>query len=222
MKRKTSIKKTSRYQKKRWINEKANTLSLAWRNPQTMPDRIKVTLNYADVLDSATGLTSTLDLLYRANSLFQPGLGTHQPNGYDQFTAFYSYYRVLACKIDVSMINNASPPGMFSIIPSADSTLFTSPIDAIEAVRAKHTKWLATASRTSERLSLYHTTREILGMNNKELYDDTTAAITSANPARLWWYHVVWHDNAGSANVTAVIKLKFYCEFFRRVALGPS
>lgn len=222
MKRKASIKKKTRTQKKKWIDERANTLSLAWRSPSTMPDRVKVTLNYADVLDSSTGLTSTLDILYRANSLFQPGVSAHQPNGFDQFAAFYSYYRVLACKIDTTCINNASPPGIFAIIPNADPTLFTSPVDAMEAVRSKHTKWLATASRTAERLILYHTTREILGMNNKELYDDTTAAATSSNPARLWWYHVVWHDNSGPANVTAVINLKFYCEFFRRVALGPS
>lgn len=222
-KRKRTTGKTRR-KTRNWINPSSGYTSFKNRAPITVPDSMFVCLVYADVLDSVTAVAQTNDLVYRANSCFAPNFSTaRQPNGFDQFAAFYGRYRVYASSIDVTIATTSTTNfSIFSVVPNTDPTFFTSYNDGVDAVRSKTTQWVTENGTTSQRLTHYATTMEILGLTRREMDDDTTAAQTSANPVKLWYWHTIVHTTTGGLSYASQTKIKYYVEFYGRVALGSS
>lgn len=208
-----------------WISSKYGYTVYKQRVPQTVPDSMYVCLTWSDVTDSVTAATTTNDLMYRANSCFAPSLASaRQPNGYDQFAAFYMRYRVYASSIDVSISTTSSTiASIFCVVPNADSTLFTSINDGMEAVRNKNTKWFTENGNTSMRIKHYATTQAILGLTRREMDDDTTAAlVASQNPTKIWYWHTIVHCVGSTLTYCAQVKINYYVEFYQRVALSAS
>jgi len=223
----TKRKRTStkgRRNTKNWVNSSYGYTLYKQRVPQTVPDSMFVCLSWSDTTDSVTSVTTTNDLLYRANSCFAPSFASaRQPNGFDQFAAFYTRYRVYASAIDVSISTTSSTvASIFSVLPSADATLFTSINDGMEAVRHKSTKWFTENGNTSMRIKHYGTTQAILGLTRREMDDDTTAAITTQSPVKLWYWHTIVHCAGSTLTYCSQVKIKFYVEFYGRVALSAS
>lgn len=211
--------------KKNYISYKKGYTALYLRKPTTVPDAMFVRLDYFDNVDSITGVSGTSDALYRVTSAFAPGItiSGHQPLGFDQFAALYQRYRVLSCGIDVSIINLGSFNGIFGIVPNITNVVaFTAIDDVGEAVRSKLSKWIAPASRTSERLTHYATTREVMGLEKRELYDDSIAAAVTGNPVRGFYWHVVYHTTSGVTSYSMNVRITYYVEFYERNQLGPS
>jgi hypothetical protein len=67
------------------------------------------------------------DYEFNLNSLFDPNLtGTgHQPLGRDQWSTFYSRYRVLRCQYQVDIVNTSSSPLRVVVTPTDAVTALT-------------------------------------------------------------------------------------------------
>ena len=101
----------------------------------TVPDKLIVKLPYYEevAMTSNTNYTYTF---WRNNSIYDPngsGIG-HQPLGYDQWSTFYSRYRVIGCKYRVTVSNPSDFPCKVGILAvngaysgNADETAFEQP-----------------------------------------------------------------------------------------------
>lgn len=77
------------------------------------PDYFTINLKYHDsgTIDNPTTGNYWTPRCYRLNSVYQPGsnsIGTaHQPNGFDKWSAIYSYYRVLRARVLLTIHNQS-------------------------------------------------------------------------------------------------------------------
>lgn len=71
--------------------------------PVYAPDRYTVKLRYADYLVAADadGTTGVTKWRYALNSCYDPyyDAGGHQPNGWDQWSGIFKYYRVMGARV---------------------------------------------------------------------------------------------------------------------------
>lgn len=90
---------------RRKTKAKGAVFRLQKQMPVGFPKTNAVKLRYVttNVLDAAPGTMASL--AYRANGCFDPeySVGGHQPNGFDQWSAFYNHYVVVGSKIKVTM-----------------------------------------------------------------------------------------------------------------------
>jgi len=189
-----------------------------------LPDRMFIKMKYAAFL-TLTPVGSTDDYVFRGNSIFDPDLtGTgHQPLSHDQWQLFFLSYRVRASAIDIDYFNTGGPGAIATVIPSSDSSSFTSLQDMAEAPRAKISKWSATASRRGTRLHHYVSTAEVRGVDPARVeMDDLYSAAMSANPTSEWYWHVASAVSSGTFAYQMLVKITYYVELFGRVALSAS
>lgn len=97
------------------------------------PDYFTINLKYHDsgTMDSTATGNYWLARCYRLNSVYQPGsnsIGTaHQPNGFDKWSAIYSYYRVLRTRVLITIHNQSSTnPVLTACGVSHDQTAISS------------------------------------------------------------------------------------------------
>jgi hypothetical protein len=74
--------------------------------PVYAPDRYTVKLRYADYLVAADadGTTGVTKWRYALNSCYDPyyDAGGHQPNGWDQWSGIFKYYRVMGARVKMT------------------------------------------------------------------------------------------------------------------------
>lgn len=219
-----------RYNKKRrFKKKKRNMLNKVVIRNALSPDKVMVKLRYPSFVNYNG--QPTLDQVYRANSLFDPDLtGTgFQPNGFDEWSAFYNRYRVHACKIEAKIIStSATSPGnagFISIVPTNEATLSGTLIEGV--LGNAYCKWAnygPNVGTSTTQLSNYINIGNFMGKEGVP-YDDVNQAAVTANPAR----EVFWHATVQSADQTSSVSnirvmfiLTYYTEFFSRKELARS
>lgn len=167
-------------------------------------------------------------LAYRGNSLFDPevALGGHQPLYFDQYSAIYAHYRVMASKIKIDAITPSSTNGMFLVvIPNTIEVAGESMSRMYEQMRAGAPTLLPIARRAGRRIIRYASTQQVCGCTKSQVYGDEYAAATDANPAQIWFWNLISEPDDGVAAdevVLATIKLTYYCQFFDRKIVVQS
>jgi len=205
-------------------------------------NKFRTKLTYYDTvaLDPASNALTSLNgaiWQFRANSCFDPdytGIG-HQPMYFDNLAAVYQRYRVIGCKITVTVVD-IRPGGVIADdtnnneIQIRSETLrlaiirdegFSFPNDMRNLIetRGSNIKWRFIApSMTGKLQSLSH-----YMMPSKQLSvgrnDADISALVTANPARDAVFTIAIASADGAANppyVTCAIKLDYDVEFYDR------
>lgn len=203
------------------------------RGPQAsiMPDKLLVKIPYTTGLNlTGTGVAAVRT--FSGNSCFDPdvtGVGS-QPFGFDQWSAFYSKYRVYGSSIKVLARANyvaADPNKMFMlvVIPTTYETVDTNYVDITGEPYVK-TKVLPNSNAGYPcTIKSYMSTRKIFGVTRAQSADTDYAALNTASPSIQWYWQVVC-DEATSAAINPdcliYVKIMYYVEFFSRVNIDRS
>lgn len=227
--------KYSRYNKRKYYRRKKRAYKPYVKKistPSGVPDIIRTKLKYAEnkVLSDAVGGITTIQQ-YRGNSIYDPDLtGTgNQPMGHDQWAAFYSRYKVNACKINVQFLPRSNLAGagniLVAIIPTVLYTAVSS-LTAIEIIQQPYVRYTyltqGDGGKNSARLSSYMTTKKMFGLTNTD--EDEYSASFGANPVNDWYFTIVAlsADESSTMNVQCMVQLTYYTEFKERIVLSQS
>lgn len=197
-----------------------------------LPQKLLGKFKYTDYAVISTGAgTNFYELIFKANSLFDPHLsgGTRngQPLFYDQLSALYRRYRVNGCKIDVSFISSSSSASTGGVqmivhansIATADTVTYADDPNTLMEQNntiAKVCSALGTGPQPL-RMKMYRNRKTMFPLT---FNDSNQSAAVTADPSTLWYYHVSLFDLAhdtvgGSVNCIVNVKLTMYCEMSR-------
>lgn len=168
---------------------------LSRTNPQPLlPLRMHRTLRYSTQVQLSTG-TSLSVYQFRMNSLHDPdftGVG-HQPMGYDEFSALYQQWWVVASRMTVDAIFTTNTVSVTSVgvnrcqvalFATANDTTVPSTVDQmIENHDCAFRHMTGYENRTRFSKSFYHP--DFFGISEKQyLADDNYGGGTGSNPVR--------------------------------------
>lgn len=194
------------------------------KQPSGVPDRLYVKLRYREQLNFAQLAGALSTNVYRGNSLFDPDFtGTGgQPYFFDQWSALYSTYTVLASSIQVrSMLNGA---GVFNtittIVPQPFSGSFGSASQELmeEQPYAKVNVMKATTEGGWGFQKHYMSTSKILGVKRYAIEaEDNYSALISASPTDTWTWHIGNYVPGGSnQSLIQDVIITYYAVFEQR------
>jgi len=182
---------------------------------------MRVKLVYAQVNAQTITTTAVVTQCFRGNSCFDPDLtGTgQQPYNYDDFAVEYKRYRVYGCKIEVQILNGAvtARGACTALVATNTSTSFTAVDNAMSCPGAKYIMTGGIAD-TTKKLSMNMKTSQVLG---DRVVGDRFEALTTADPADPWFYHIAsWNNDGATTNfITLNCRLTYDVEFFDRNVL---
>lgn len=120
-------------------------ISTVGRALSPFPQRYITKMKYAESISTTIALSNAGIYVFNLNSVYDPNrTGTgHQPQGFDQLSAIYNRYRVIACSYRIGLVLGAVDTtnlnyGQMCVIPSNDNLALTSVADARERPRAKY------------------------------------------------------------------------------------
>jgi len=182
------------------------------------------------VVNTAFAGTSPQTFVFRGNGPFDPefAVGGGQPNGYDQWKAFYRRYRVKGCKIEMragtEAANNTTG---ICVTPLNTSAIQTNPVIYLENTKSKQADNVGTSVGTSA-MSVYHymSTAEIRGgPYDLVQYEADLSALVTANPTQEWYWHTTVYNadgSTGAVDCNCNITLTYFVEFYDRETLVES
>jgi len=212
--------KTQKRAHKKGLSYSANT------NGQPLSQRLRTTLCYVEKI-TFSGLPS-FDYQFRLNSLFDPNLtGTgHQPKGFDQLAAFYNRYRVYDCDYEITFVQTSNVIPLYcGAAPTNTLTGFT---DITDHAETPYCQYLFAVNSNPLQTGKFRGHVDLAKLNGKTRVayaaDDTTQALTTANPAEQLNLHVMLQSSDNSTNVSAFafVQLKYHVEFSDPAQLGQS
>lgn len=225
IKRKTRTKNDTKYTTKK---SKTMPKAIICYCPQICPDVMRVQLPYVLSTSWAGGGSIQIqDRVYRANSIFDPdfAVGGGQPLGHDQWSAFYTQYRVYAIKVEVEAMSDAAIVGGIGIVTLNTSSGIVDRDQIREQQKSKELL-LGTDTATAGKLSHYMTTAQQFGMPNDVVqYDDNLRSSFGSDPSKEYYVHVYGFGiGTGSTNfdVSGRIKLTYYVDLFNKSTLSRS
>lgn len=193
------------------------------------PDSVRVTLKYAEkLLMSTLTTTGAWTYVYRLNSVFDPNFtGTgHQPNGFDQWSAFYGKYRVIGGNWKVTMANQDAQYQLdvVAVERANDNSIDSNLYDYLQEPRSHYA---CAAPRGSPAVSLgsHFSNQRLLGLKKDEFADQDYAALVTTNPAVLTWLNLFVQVSGGElsgADQSILIEIEYQVEFYEREELDAS
>jgi hypothetical protein len=154
---------------------------------------------------------------FSGNSCYDPdasGTGS-QPANYDDFTAHYNRYRVIASRITVvTQSLTATSAGVQNLVlyPYNVGAAITIP-DAM----AQPYSVFVVASATPAVLSTHATTLKIVGRDPRTT--DALGALYNANPADIWYWGCIFQtiDGSSTSTIYVAFNIDYEVEFFDRL-----
>lgn len=169
-----------------------------------VPKSTHIKLEYQGEWVSTGNTATTYTTLFRANSLFDPdySFGGQQPMGFDEWSAFYSTYKVIASKITIEAVNNIGstiPTCSMVVYPSNSATTGTS--TRMEATPGAKIRIVGMGSGKHESVSLVHyaTTDRVFAGAIRDT--STLCAATGADPSKVWWWILQFCSSQSGQNV---------------------
>lgn len=196
------------------------------------PPAIRVLLkyNYRVAWSSSTGALSLQ--VFTGNGLFDPDITNAgaQPLGYDQWSAFYNRYRVLASSMQADYVTpdastNDAQTLRVALVPSASATTYTN-FEAAASQPYAVSKYVnGTIPNNASRLTALMESAVINGRTKQGILDDDNmSAATSANPADLWYWHLYCSpvDSTATTSGSIIGTVSYLVDFFDRSLLSLS
>lgn len=199
----------------------------------TVPDRLRCKLKYFEQKPFNIALGGNQYYTIRANSFFDPdfSLGGGQPVGYDQWAAFYNYYRVKACKIKMTVVQNGATAGnlcQLVLLPTTDTsgtTINTVTVNAQQPYAQTRFTNVNDGGGAIVHLKGYMSTAKIWGQTPAAIQaDDDFSATTAANPIKEWYWVLgsLALDGVSTQSGFLDVQITMYGEFFGRKPLAGS
>lgn len=192
------------------------------------PDSVRVMLPYETILSPTTTLGSLFSYQFRGNSVFDPdstGVGG-QPNGFDQWAAFYNEYVVLSSTIVVEIICGTVTANEYVIYPSYNSGVPASTQEGSGYRYARRRIGILSGNAVRGVLASSMSTAELAGVKTEAIIDDDAyGATVSANPAATAvWYWTVLAQNLSTTTLADRLRVRIvYDVMFRDpIQLGLS
>jgi len=184
-------------------------------------DRYRTRLSYVSHFTYSAVTVTPSDQIMRGNSVFDPDFsGTGgQPNNFDDFALHYGSYRVYGSRIRAWCAMSAGQ-GELTIIPRRDTTAINT-IPLLENSQSepycKH-RTVGPNSSSSGAASITHSMQSAKIMAVPMVDTDMSALVTT-NPARAFYWHVVFNSFDFSTSTTAEVNVEvvYDVEFFVRL-----
>lgn len=230
-KRKPYVQKSKGYAKKFKKDWKAGDLQpVICYTPRICPDIMRCTLPYVRT-GQVTG-SGIPTIVFRGNGLFDPDVTSvgQQPLGFDQWSAFFRRYRVLAYNVKVYAGNQdtskANDSAMVFISPANTSAVLLDPSQLMEQPLSQKRLLSANGGMDRAMFELYVDVAKMRGVPRQALrQDDTLSALVTANPAQETFVHLGGFDVTSildTINLDFMVEINYYCEFFDRETLVRS
>jgi hypothetical protein len=195
------------------------------------PPAFRVVLSY-NFRASMTSTVSSLALyVFSGNGMFDPDItGTGvQPLGYDQWSTLYQRYRVLAssCTVKLTTPDEATYSNQnirACLVPASTASTFTNFEAAASQPYAKTRDINGAIGPFPQMTSMMETSVFEGKTKDGVLSDDQLAALTSANPADQWYWHVyaTSRDAASTSVIFLTGTIHYLVDFYDRNLLSMS
>lgn len=156
-----------------------------------LPTSLRTQFKFLTKLElTYTGSTTSASALnFKANSSVDPmgSSGTTKPQMFDQLTAYYGRYNVIASKIKITAVNPTDFQYMIYCTPITDLTDSYSSITAPNMPGAKHVVMDSATARGVVTLTNYRRTATIFGLDPGSA---GFSATTTSDPPTLWYWHI--------------------------------
>ena len=196
--------------KKRQLSRPKRTLNKLPKQVFGFPDsyRCKLAYNTTITLSPASGNGYFDSHTFRANSLFDPdytGVG-QQPTYFDQLSAVYERYRVIGCKMKLTVVNtNSSNPVEFLVYPSNDTGVGATNILDL-SMNNDAGKLMVISSEGSSNLRQYNRycpINTITDVNRSVVWNENNyASATTTNPSSQAYLHLCGASQAAQSDST--------------------
>lgn len=204
------------------------------RQPQVIADSTIVTLRYADMISLDPGSGSIAYDTWSCNNLHDPypGIGGHQPLGFDQWSNFYQQYLVIGAKATFTVDTWGSAQGDSVVVVAKTSESSTWAFTDLNTLMEENkTKFRFLTSRTGSknlgRVSAFYSPKKIHGIkdvrDNQHLRGECSP--TSSAPTQQAYFHVGVGGMNPADNPTAVncrVLIEYRVLFSERKDLGGS
>lgn len=206
----------------------SNVLTVPKRGRSTIADRAFVTMTYSESVDFVS--TVTPDTHVFQTSIHDPDATTPggiRPLGYDQWNGFYESYRVHGIKWEVTFINTSTTTQATVAVMSADNATGLINNDLMWTRPYTKNTYLGVegSGQGIKKLHGFMSSSRSVGMSKPQYkFTDDTRALFAVNPAIRGFLHFIASPISvlQTANVTARIRLTYYCELTDRVSLTGS
>ena len=174
------------------------------------PDRMFIKMRFAYIV-RVSG-TVAQQYVFCGNSIYDPdpAIGGASAEGFNQWMAFYQFYRVhnSSIRVDVTPDYTGASPNYSNIraivVPSTTATWTLSPMAAScsRFARKGHIAWTGKGLATiTNRMS----TCKLLGLRSNEGDMYSLSGTSSSNPTILWYWHILFDGMNGSSSDVKVI-----------------
>jgi len=185
-------------------------------------DMTIVDLKYEDYREFSP-LAASGNYVFSGNSAYDPDVTNvgRQPTGFDEWSAYYSRYRVLSSSFKVSVV--ALKPTLHAINFVIGATRTASALADFGTYSGLpySENTIVSASSGMDRVTLQLTvgTRQFSGLSASMFGDLGFAAFTNGNPSERWYwqYFVESSDHLSVLLVAVVVQLTYKVQFFERI-----
>jgi len=196
-------------------------------------DSLSVKLRYSSIHIVTSTAGAIKDTQYRGNSIFDPevGVGGDQPYWFDQYAAFYNYYRVAGSSIKVTAWNQDSNSsniplvGELTVVPSLMTSDFSAANHQQMTDQPYATQKQFQARTNTCKIKKYMSTNKIFGYGKyADKGDPQFRAAIGADPSAQWRWHVCFNTMDQANNLTVVLKIEvvYYVTFYERAVQASS
>jgi hypothetical protein len=159
---------------------------------------------------------------YRINSLYDPdetGSGT-QPVGFDQIMALYYYYRVLRCKVKITVVNGGT--AAITAVQLSNSATDPTQISAMAANNSGKAEMCAGTYGQNRSVIVYDIDiKDWLGF--KDNVDNDLIGTASTSPTRVVFLHIGMQEvDVSAKDMSLFCEFEFETRFTNPVALDNS
>jgi len=213
------VKRGGRGRRKSQYPDTQGTVAIE-RSPFTA-DHTMVTLIYTAYAQVAPG-QETLTYVYSGNSIFDPEVtsGGERPVGYNEWSDFYSKYRVVGSSISVTL-QALSAMGL-CVYPAIFNGNAASYADAVSQQYAKYVMVGGSSGFNVKRIFHKMGTSKIFGQKIRQ--DDLYTANFGANPSAAWYWNLYFDTGVSGTEISATItvRIAYHTELFRRKVANRS
>jgi len=234
MSRKNQMKKNNKKQNNRKNRRVATVNRLpSFPNSRNLPFPVtmRTKLRYNDIytLNAVSGFAK---YIYSGNSAFDPdytGIG-HQCLYWDQISAIYAKYVVLASKITFKgNVDTGSNQGIIATVTAYYQNTFSDSIAGLqESIESPFNtyKMFINAPVKQEVMTLGYRSYELLGVSERELIENPDFwASTSSDPPYEWFYKLAFANTDGAVTafgVSMTVSIEYDVMFGQFAEVAPS
>lgn len=186
--------------------------------PPTLPAKMYCTLKWSGEANVTTGAFTSAQLIFNANSLYDPdggtNLGNDQASLYDQLQPLYSRSFVSKVSGFFEVINKSTTNGLkVAIFACNNNTGITTGTywDKIAQLPLCKTKTLSISGGSDKvKIPFSFTTDQVIGIKNSIMVDPSLTAQGAANPSNIWYVYCIVTALDDSANTAFYGRLIAY------------